>query len=287
RDGSKLSQPLNTTAYEGLNEIVLLGDEDEIDETKGPQEVQNQIAQNLQAQQAQKVIQYKLERRKLPKRRKGYIREATIGGHKIYLRTGEYEDGTLGEIFIDMYKEGAAFRGLLNSFAILASKALQYGVPLEELVDTFTFTRFDPSGPVVGHEAIKYATSVLDYVFRSLGYDYLGRKDFVHKKAVDDDFPHEVNNAAEATKKEIEIQEDNNKTNKIDKDATSIYNEEEGFVSVEELINSIEGPTKKITTAAQGLGYTGETCPACGSIRMRRSGTCSVCEDCGATTGCS
>ncbi|MFN3306063.1 MAG: vitamin B12-dependent ribonucleotide reductase [Candidatus Kapaibacteriota bacterium] len=287
RDGAKLSQPLNTTAFDGLNEIVLLGDEDEIDETKGPQEVQNQIAQNLQAQQAQKVIQYKLERRKLPKRRKGYIREATIGGHKIYLRTGEYEDGTLGEIFIDMYKEGAAFRGLLNSFAILASKALQYGVPLEELVDTFTFTRFDPSGPVVGHEAIKYSTSVLDYVFRSLGYDYLERKDFVHKKAVDDDFPHEANNAAEATKKEIEIQEDNNKTNKIDKDATSNYNEEEGFVSVEELINSIEGPTKKITTAAQGLGYTGETCPACGSIRMRRSGTCSVCEDCGATTGCS
>ncbi len=287
RDGSKLSQPLNTTAYEGLNEIVLLGDEDEIDETKGPQEVQNQIALNLQTQQAQKVVQYKLERRKLPKRRKGYIREATIGGHKIYLRTGEYEDGTLGEIFIDMYKEGAAFRGLLNSFAILASKALQYGVPLEELVDTFTFTRFDPSGPVHGHEAIKYATSVLDYVFRSLGYDYLGRKDFVHKKAVDDDFPHVENNLAETTKKEIEIKEENNKTNKPDKEPTSNSTVEEGFVSVEELISSIEGPAKKIATAAQGLGYTGETCPACGSIRMRRSGTCSVCEDCGATTGCS
>lgn len=290
RDGSKLSQPLNTTAYEGLNEIVLLGDEDDLDETKGPQEVQNQIVQNLQTQQSQKVIQYKLERRKLPKRRKGYIREATIGGHKIYLRTGEYEDGTLGEIFIDMYKEGAAFRGLLNSFAILASKALQYGVPLEELVDTFTFTRFDPSGPVHGHEAIKYATSVLDYVFRSLGYDYLGRKDFVHKKAVDDDYPqsegiHNSTVPPQTTKKEIEIKENNFKTNNAN--VQSSEKAEEGYVSVEELISSIEGSAKKITSTAQGLGYTGETCPACGSIRMRRSGTCSVCEDCGATTGCS
>ncbi|MGB9913653.1 MAG: vitamin B12-dependent ribonucleotide reductase, partial [Candidatus Kapaibacteriota bacterium] len=129
RDGSKLSQPLNTTAYEGFDEIVMLGDEETLDETKGPAEVQTQIAQNLQMQQVQQFVPHKLERRKLPKRRKGWIREASIGGHKIYLRTGEYEDGTLGEIFIDMYKEGAAFRGLLNSFAILASKALQYGVP--------------------------------------------------------------------------------------------------------------------------------------------------------------
>ncbi|MCX7908221.1 MAG: vitamin B12-dependent ribonucleotide reductase [Ignavibacteria bacterium] len=292
RDGSKLSQPLNTTAYEGLNEIVMLGDEETIDETKGPAEVQNQIVQNLQAQQTQQVVR-KLERRKLPKRRKGYIREATIGGHKIYLRTGEYEDGTLGEIFIDMYKEGAAFRGLLNSFAILASKALQYGVPLEELVDTFTFTRFDPSGPVVGHEAIKHATSVLDYVFRSLGYDYLGRKDFVHKKAVDDDLPPAENHTAKqpdekSTKKEIEIKEENKQNfEKPQIESKSAEQKEEELVSVEELLSSVEGASPRVTSAAQGLGYTGETCPSCGSIRMRRSGTCSVCEDCGTTTGCS
>ncbi|MGC8748934.1 MAG: vitamin B12-dependent ribonucleotide reductase [Candidatus Kapaibacteriota bacterium] len=292
RDGSKLSQPLNTTAYEGFDEIVMLGDEETLDETKGPAEVQTQIAQNLQMQQVQQFVPHKLERRKLPKRRKGWIREASIGGHKIYLRTGEYEDGTLGEIFIDMYKEGAAFRGLLNSFAILASKALQYGVPLEELVDTFTFTRFDPSGPVEGHEAIKYATSVLDYVFRSLGYDYLGRKDFVHKKAVDEDLPPKENHSesptvTQSTKKEIHIENHTEENHKTLEEKKTTDEEEKEFVSVEQLISSIEGPTTTLTSAAQGLGYTGETCPACGSIRMRRSGTCAVCEDCGTTTGCS
>ena len=286
RDGSKLSQPLNTTAYEGLDEIVMLGDEETIDETKGPAEVQTQIVQKLQTA-PQQIIQYRLERRRLPKKRKGFIREATVGGHKVYLRTGEYEDGTLGEIFIDMYKEGASFRGLLNSFAILASKALQYGVPLEELVDTFTFTRFDPSGPVEGHEAIKYATSVLDYVFRSLGYDYLKRDDFVHVHAVDEVpptiAPPSKPETTETTKKVIEIKDENSKEkgNYIE----NATNDE--YVAVEELISSIEGKSTKMMSAAQGLGYTGETCPACGSIRMRRSGTCSVCEDCGTTTGCS
>src|SRR5205823_9929398 len=104
----------------------------------------------------------------------------------VYLRTGEYEDGSLGEIFIDMYKEGASFKGLMNCFSVLASKALQYGVPLEELVDTFTFTRFEPAGQVQGHEAIKNSTSIVDYVFRALGYEYLGREDFVHVKAIDE-----------------------------------------------------------------------------------------------------
>lgn len=292
RDGSKLSQPLNTTSYEGLNEIVMLGDEETIDETKGPAEVQNQIVQNLQVPQYQQVVKYKLERRKLPKRRKGYIREASISGHKIYLRTGEYEDGTLGEIFIDMYKEGAAFRGLLNSFAILASKALQYGVPLDELVDTFTFTRFDPSGPVEGHEAIKYSTSVLDYVFRSLGYDYLGRKDFVHKKAVDDDLPPSENHDSkpkitESTKTEFEMREENENNHDSNMSDQLQIEKEEEIVSVEALLSSIEGTSTKVSSAAKGLGYTGETCPSCGSIRMRRSGTCAVCEDCGTTTGCS
>jgi ribonucleoside-diphosphate reductase alpha chain len=115
-----------------------------------------------------------LRRHRLPSKRNGWLREAVVGGHKVYLRTGEYEDGSLGEIFIDMYKEGASFKGLMNCFAVLASKALQYGVPLEELVDTFTFTRFEPAGAVQGHEAIKNATSILDYVFRALGYEYLG-----------------------------------------------------------------------------------------------------------------
>lgn len=293
RDGSKLSQPLNTTAYEGFDEIVMLGDEETLDETLGPAEVQSQIVQNIQIQQSGQ----KLERRRLPKRRKGWIREAYVGGHKVYLRTGEYEDGKLGEIFIDMYKEGASFRGLLNSFAILASKALQYGVPLEELVDTFTFTRFDPSGVVEGHEAIKYSTSILDYVFRSLGYDYLRRQDFVHVHAVDEDVPPSADAAEppsteESKRKQIEIQDENGKNgnnNRENGNNTQVGNTfEEEYATVDNIATETDGHSSvTMSQAAKRIGYTGETCPACGSIRMRRSGTCSVCEDCGTTTGCS
>jgi ribonucleoside-diphosphate reductase alpha chain len=116
----------------------------------------------------------------MPDRRKGYTQKAVVGGHKVYLRTGEYDDGRLGEIFIDMHKEGAALRSLLNNFAIAVSLGLQYGVPLDEYVDAFTFTRFEPSGPVQGNEAIKNATSILDYVFRELAVSYLSRFDLAH-----------------------------------------------------------------------------------------------------------
>ncbi|MGC1325305.1 MAG: vitamin B12-dependent ribonucleotide reductase, partial [Xanthobacteraceae bacterium] len=120
------------------------------------------------------------ERERMPDRRKGYTQKAVVGGHKIYLRTGEYDDGKLGEIFIDMHKEGAALRSLLNNFAIAVSLGLQYGVPLDEYVDAFTFTRFEPSGPVQGNDSIKYATSILDYVFRELAVSYLSRFDLAH-----------------------------------------------------------------------------------------------------------
>jgi ribonucleoside-diphosphate reductase alpha chain len=120
------------------------------------------------------------EREKLPSRRKGYTQKAVVGGHKVYLRTGEFEDGRLGEIFIDMHKEGAAFRSLMNNFAIAISLGLQYGVPLEEFVEAFTFTRFEPAGYVQGNEAIKNATSILDYIFRELAVSYLGRNDLAH-----------------------------------------------------------------------------------------------------------
>lgn len=119
-------------------------------------------------------------RRPLPAKRRGFTQEARVGGHKIYLRTGEYEDGTPGEIFVDMHKEGAAFRAIMNCFAIAVSKGLQYGVPLEEFVETFTFTRFAPQGQVMGHPNIKMATSIVDYLFRVLGLEYLNRTDFVH-----------------------------------------------------------------------------------------------------------
>jgi ribonucleoside-diphosphate reductase alpha chain len=120
------------------------------------------------------------EREKLPNRRKSYTQKATVGGHKVYLHTGEYEDGRLGEIFIDMHKEGASLRSLMNNFAIAISLGLQYGVPLEEYVEAFTFTRFEPAGLVTGNETIKNATSVLDYIFRELAVSYLGRNDLAH-----------------------------------------------------------------------------------------------------------
>ena len=124
-------------------------------------------------------------RERLPQRRKGYTQKAIVGGHKVYLRTGEYEDGRVGEIFIDMHKEGAAFRSVMNNFAIAISIGLQYGVPLEEFVEAYTFTRFEPSGMVEGNDAIKMSTSVLDYIFRELAISYLGRTDLAHVEQAD------------------------------------------------------------------------------------------------------
>ncbi len=290
RDGSKLSQPLNSSSYDDLDEIITLGDEGTLDETLGPKFVQERIVE--------RVIR-RAEREKLPKKRHGFIREAYVGGHKVFLRTGEYEDGSLGEIFIDMYKEGASFRGLLNSFAILISKALQYGVPLEDMVETFTFTRFDPAGVVQGHEAIKSATSILDYVFRSIGYDYLGRQDFVHVKAVDE-LPHEENHHKIEPDGPTTAQRIDENENNGDREAEEDSDEElEGAVigvdgkpltmSNEPLFSgSGNGNSKKkLKAESKQLGYTGEQCDNCGSIRVRRNGSCTVCEDCGSTSGCS
>jgi ribonucleoside-diphosphate reductase alpha chain len=122
------------------------------------------------------------ERKRLPKKRRGFTQEARVGGHKLFVRTGEYDDGTLGEIFIDMHKEGAAFRSLMNCFAMSVSIGLQYGVPLQTYVDQFTFTRFEPQGPVEGHPYVKFATSIVDFIFRALGVEYLHRYDLAHIK---------------------------------------------------------------------------------------------------------
>ncbi|MFE1601879.1 vitamin B12-dependent ribonucleotide reductase [Methylobacterium sp. ID0610] len=178
RDGSKLSQPLNAA-------LIADDDEDDVEEA-----VETLLAQPTAAKTvavAEKIVERVIERverirsrEKMPDRRKGYTQKAVVGGHKVYLRTGEYDDGRLGEIFIDMHKEGAAFRSLMNNFAIAISLGLQYGVPLEEYVDAFTFTRFEPAGFVQGNDAIKNATSILDYVFRELAISYLGRTDLAH-----------------------------------------------------------------------------------------------------------
>jgi ribonucleoside-diphosphate reductase alpha chain len=179
RDGSKLSQPLQSQ---------LIADEEEADELDNALVafIEKPAAARASAV-AEKVVEKIVERitvlrerERMPDRRKGYTQKAVVGGHKVYLRTGEYDDGRLGEIFIDMHKEGAALRSLLNNFAIAVSLGLQYGVPLEEYVDAFTFTRFEPSGPVQGNDSIKYATSILDYVFRELAVSYLTRFDLAH-----------------------------------------------------------------------------------------------------------
>ncbi len=177
RDGSKLSQPLSSQLIED--------DDDEAEEA-----IEALIASNAPARAsavAEKIVERIVERiertrerERLPDRRKGYTQKAVVGGHKVYLRTGEYVDGRLGEIFIDMHKEGAAFRSLMNNFAIAISVGLQYGVPLEEYVDAFTFTRFEPAGFVQGNDAIKNATSILDYIFRELAISYIGRTDLAH-----------------------------------------------------------------------------------------------------------
>jgi len=188
RDGSKLSQPLQSQ---------LIADEDEDDDAqdnvlaafldKPAAARATGLAEKIVEKVVERIVVMR-ERERMPDRRKGYTQKAVVGGHKVYLRTGEYDDGRLGEIFIDMHKEGAALRSLLNNFAIAVSLGLQYGVPLEEYVDAFTFTRFEPSGPVQGNDSIKYATSILDYVFRELAVSYLSRFDLAHVEPAEGNF---------------------------------------------------------------------------------------------------
>jgi ribonucleoside-diphosphate reductase alpha chain len=174
RDGSKLSQPLASALVEDDDEAL------EVLESGSAQEKAAVIAEKI----VEKIIIKEIARgrEKLPERRKGYTQKAIVGGHKVYLRTGEYADGQLGEIFIDMHKEGAGFRAMMNNFAIAVSVGLQYGVPLEEFVDAFTFTKFEPAGLVQGNDSIKNATSILDYIFRELAVSYLDRTDLAHVK---------------------------------------------------------------------------------------------------------
>jgi ribonucleoside-diphosphate reductase alpha chain len=240
RDGSKLSQPLSSLMPEANSAAssvlsVLLESE------KGG------IGLALSPTAGGR------KRSPLPAKRFGYTQKAKIGGHSIFLRTGQYEDGTLGEIFLDMHKEGAAFRSLLNSFAIAVSLGLQYGVPLEEYVDAFTFTRFEPNGMVSGHDHIKMTTSVLDFIFRDLALSYLGRTDLVQVK------PDDLISTA---------------TNR-----NSVRHDGNGNGDVVALDNEVH--------VAKMKGYEGDACPVCGHFTLVRSGTCMRCDTCGSTTGCS
>jgi ribonucleoside-diphosphate reductase alpha chain len=242
RDGSKLSQPLSSLmpGSDSAAAAVLA-----IAKDTG----ESGIGLALAPARGKK-------RNPLPAKRFGYTQKAKIGGHSIFLRTGQYEDGTVGEIFLDMHKEGAAFRSLLNSFAIAVSLGLQYGVPLEEYVDAFTFTRFEPNGMVSGHDHIKMTTSVLDLIFRDLALSYLGRTDLVQVKP--DDL------IATTTNRSTGHRDDVNGN---------------GHGEVAALDNEVH--------VAKMKGYEGDPCPVCGHFTLVRSGTCMRCDTCGSTTGCS
>jgi ribonucleoside-diphosphate reductase alpha chain len=255
RDGSKLSQPLTARKAEAAPRPAA--------EPAASRSHPSPVPEH-------QPIPIHPVRRRLPARRGGYVQEVVVSGHKLFLRTGEYPDGTLGEIFIDMYKEGAAYRGILNCFAVLASKALQYGVPLEELVDTFTFTRFEPAGPVDGHENIKNCTSILDLIFRILGLGYLGKTDFVHVK------PNVKPAVSSPPAPPAAGLNGCGALAAAPKGSAVLTVVEPAFVHA-----------ATAQSHARMAGYTGESCASCGSVRVRRNGTCVVCEDCGSTSGCS
>lgn len=269
RDGSKLSQPLNSVT-------------DEIEEDFEEKKEDNDIIKI-----AEKIIhRYIAKRRRLPDRRGGYTQKAKINGQTVYIRTGEYENGQIGEIFLDMHKEGATFRSLLNNFAIAISLGLQHGVPLEEFVDAFIFTSFEPSGVVTGNGRIKMSTSVIDYIFRELAVTYLGRNDLAHVNLSDitkkDGFNVEVVDAdfeSEEIVSERTIELDNTVHSR---DYQSSTNEQNSAKARSEMFSN----HKDIMLARQ-RGYTGDICTNCQSMTMVRNGTCLKCQTCGETTGCS
>ena len=295
RDGSKLSQPLSS----GLI--------DDIEDDEEAAEALDTPVAAAAPQVIEKIVErivHSAEREKLPQRRKGYTQKATVGGHKVYLRTGEYEDGRLGEVFIDMHKEGAAFRSLMNNFAIAVSIGLQYGVPLEEFVEAFTFTRFEPQGIVSGNDAIKMSTSILDYTFRELAISYLDRHDLGHVDR--EDLEVSTTGAGEAQSELV-----NKVTSRgfIRKQGLVVYSNaataaaapaEEAVTTMRAATPEAAVVTEAVATAsnaeavtaervqqARMQGYEGESCPECQNFTLVRNGTCLKCNTCGSTTGCS
>ncbi len=314
RDGSKLSQPLSSSTAETVEDLDIAA----VAVEQAPKIIERIIERIVEVQ-----VKEAAGRDRLPQRRKGYIQKAVVGGHKVYLRTGEYEDGRIGEIFIDMHKEGAAFRSLMNNFAIAISIALQYGVPLDEFVDAFTFTRFEPSGLVEGNDAIKMATSVIDYIFRELAVSYLGRNDLAHVEPSDlrpdsvgrgrndsatpgTGEPRESDVAFETVKKFAStgyvrsnlyvLNSGGAKRNEVSATAMSVAvgssattgligSTAEAAFSVA-VGQSIDAPLDEVRQARL-KGYTGDACGECGNFTLVRNGTCLKCVSCGSTSGCS
>ena len=314
RDGSKLSQPLAASLVEDDEEA------EEILASGSAQEKATVLAEKIVEKIVIKEI-IRRDREKMPQRRRGYTQKAIVGGHKVYLRTGEYEDGQLGEIFIDMHKEGAGFRAMMNNFAIAVSVGLQYGVPLDEFVDAFTFTKFEPAGMVQGNDSIKNATSILDYIFRELAVSYLDRTDLAHVKPEGASFDdigrgeeEGVSNlrAVEEAKaaKGIEVLKQMVSTgyhrNRVPQEfvvyqggqmagamaarAVALDTTLDAAVAVTTRVPEVA--TAALTpmdhrTKAKMQGYEGDPCGECGNYTLVRNGTCMKCNTCGGTSGCS
>jgi len=300
RDGSKLSQPL-------ASQLIEDGDgqaEDVLDTLIGAN-VPDRAA-IVSERIVERIVERAQARERLPDRRKGYTQKARVGGRKVYLRTGEYGDGRLGEIFIDMHKEGAAFRSLMNNFAIAISVGLQYGVPLEEYVDAFTFTRFEPAGPVQGNDAIKNATSILDYIFRELAVSYLGRNDLAHVDPTvtgldlmrDATRAFALRQTYSSAEKLVSRGFVRAKVNALTVFAGAASPQ---AIAIEDEVESKIGngldhlpwrnpsdhrPLAEKRAEARQKGFTGDECPECGNFAIVRTGKCARCE-CGYSTGCS
>lgn len=296
RDGSKLSQPLSTSL---LHEVASDIDAD-LDVIVDPRK-----AAIIEKVTEKVVHRYLAKRRHMPARRGGYTQKAVIGGHKVYIHTGEYADGTLGEIFIDMHKEGAAFRSLMNSFAIAISLGLQYGVPLEEFVDAFTFTRFEPNGPVQKHPTIKMCTSIIDYIFRELAVSYMDRHELAHVSP--DDLAPDTTGGSERMERGVDYKDEEVVAERVvttgplrlgltpASSGFSIglqsieYEDRTGAVTAtpgSERLQAAVALSSQVQRARQ-QGYEGDTCPNCQSFTMVRNGSCLKCQTCGSTSGCS
>ena len=316
RDGSKLSQPLASALIEdddGAAEVLESGNLHEKAAVLAEKIVEKIIIKEIRSR----------EREKMPQRRKGYTQKAMVGGHKVYLRTGEYESGQLGEIFIDMHKEGAGFRAMMNNFAIAVSVGLQYGVPLEEFVDAFTFTRFEPAGMVQGNDSIRQATSILDYIFRELAVSYLDRSDLAHVKPEGQSFDDlgrgeeegktNVRTPSElAATKSLEVLKQISSTGYLRKRVPQdlvVLQGGAGAVAFEpgtDTVAVLESVTRQVSgmavpgatfaaapkpiaarDKAKMQGYEGDPCGECGNYTLVRNGTCMKCNTCGGTSGCS
>ncbi len=273
RDASKLSQPLNANLMQNLFESL---DEEEAQNVRIEEKIP-EVAQQLARMSM---------RRELPKRRNGYTVKATIAGQRLYLRTGEYEDGSLGEIFVDMYKEGAAYRSLMNAFAIAVSMGMQYGVPLEEYVNKFHMFRFEPNGHVMDHDNIKFCSSVVDFIFRDLAMNYLGRTDLVHVPPKE--LSREVPLASSPQSPQMSLGGmgmGSVASEVVSHSSQSLHLHAETDIAISrEEWNDDNALSVRL---AKTKGYEGDPCGDCGQFTLVRGGTCLRCVSCGATSGCS